>query len=122
MLRTVTLLLLMLILLAGRAFTADAPRSSRSRRSGTRTAQRFHRPRPLADRWYCTFREAEGHVGGDGKRVLESTDGKGVDRSRLSEDGIDLRDPKMSVTPDDRLMIVAGSVSRARCCWAGSHA
>ena len=31
---------------------------------------RFHR------RWYCTFREADGHVKGDGKlRVLESGDG-----------------------------------------------
>jgi len=29
------------------------------------------------DKWYCTFREAEAHVGGNGKlRVLESADGK----------------------------------------------
>ena len=28
------------------------------------------------DRWYCTFREADGHVGGDGQlRVLSSADG-----------------------------------------------
>src|SRR6185312_14204360 len=28
-------------------------------------------------KWYCTFREADGHVGGDGKiRVIESADGK----------------------------------------------
>jgi hypothetical protein len=60
--------------------------------------------------WYCTFRESEAHVGGDGRlRVLESADGqtwKPV--AQIAEEGIDLRDPKLSVTPDDRLMIVAG--------------
>jgi hypothetical protein len=61
-------------------------------------------------KWYCTFREADGHVGGDGKlRVLESADGKKWESAALiAEPGIDLRDPKLSVTPDDRLMIVAG--------------
>jgi len=62
------------------------------------------------DKWYCTFREAEGHVGGDGKlRVLESVDGRKWESVGLvAEEGIDLRDPKVSITPDDRLMIVAG--------------
>lgn len=61
-------------------------------------------------KWYCTFREADAHVGGDGQlRVLESADGKAWESAALvSEKGIDLRDPKVSVTPDDRLMIVAG--------------
>jgi hypothetical protein len=62
------------------------------------------------DKWYCTFREADAHVGGDGKlRVLESTDGKKWESvALLAEKGIDLRDPKFSITPDGRLMIVAG--------------
>src|SRR5262245_54562329 len=62
------------------------------------------------DKWYCTFREADAHVGGDGVlRVLESADGKKWESvAGLTESGIDLRDPKLSVTPDDRLMIVAG--------------
>jgi len=62
------------------------------------------------DAWYCTFRESEAHVGGDGQiRVLTSKDGKTWESAALiSEQGIDLRDPKFSVTPDDRLMIVAG--------------
>src|SRR5262245_55870358 len=61
-------------------------------------------------KWYCAFREADAHVGGDGRlRVLESADGKAWEPVGLvQEDGIDLRDPKLSVTPDDRLMIVAG--------------
>lgn len=61
-------------------------------------------------RWYCCFRESDAHVGGDGKlRVLESADGQGwVSAALVAEEGIDLRDPKLSVTPDDRLMMVAG--------------
>ena len=61
-------------------------------------------------KWYCTFRESEGHVGGNGTlRVLESADGgKWEPVALIAEEGIDLRDPKLSVTPDDRLMIVAG--------------
>lgn len=61
-------------------------------------------------KWYCTFREGDGHVGGDGKlRVLESGDGKAwTSAALIAETGIDLRDPKLSVTPDDRLMVVAG--------------
>ena len=62
------------------------------------------------DRWYCTFREADAHVGGDGLlRVLESADGETWEPvAGITEPGVDLRDPKLSVTPDDRLMIVAG--------------
>ena len=61
-------------------------------------------------RWYCSFREADDHVGGDGQvRVLESADGERWESVALvTEQGIDLRDPKLSITPDDRLMIVAG--------------
>ena len=66
---------------------------------------RFH------DRWYCTFREADSHAGGeDGKlRVLTSADGGAWESAALVEEkGVDLRDPKLSVTPDERLMLVAG--------------
>lgn len=62
------------------------------------------------NKWYCTFRESEGHVGGDGSiRLLESQDGeewKSV--ANITEAGIDLRDPKLSIANDGRLMIVAG--------------
>ena len=62
------------------------------------------------DQWFCTFREADDHVGGDGKiRVLVSPDGSEWESAALLEEtGIDLRDPKLSITPDGRLMIVAG--------------
>ncbi len=62
------------------------------------------------DKWFCTFRESQAHVGGNGRlRVLVSTDGeKWESAALLEEEGIDLRDPKLSVTPDGRLMILAG--------------
>ncbi len=62
------------------------------------------------DKFWVTFREGDGHVGCDGKiRVLVSEDGdKWESAGLLSEESIDLRDPKLSVTPDDRLMVVMG--------------
>lgn len=62
------------------------------------------------EKWYCTFREGDAHVGGDGKlRVLVSADGtKWESVALLAEKGIDLRDPKLSITADGRLMMTAG--------------
>lgn len=62
------------------------------------------------DRWWCTFREADAHVGGDGRiRMLVSKDGTVWESAAvIQETGIDLRDPKISVTPDNRLMLVMG--------------
>ncbi len=62
------------------------------------------------DRFYCSFREADGHVGGDGRiRILVSTDGEKWDSAALlAQEGIDLRDPKLSITANGRLMVVAG--------------
>lgn len=67
--------------------------------------------------WFCTFRESAAHVGGNGKiRVLNSKDGDQWKSAALvSEEGIDLRDPKLSVTPDQRLMLsMGGSVYEGR--------
>lgn len=60
--------------------------------------------------FYCVFREAKDHIDGDGViRMLTSGDGRTWESAAaISETGIDLRDPKLSVTPDDRLMIVMG--------------
>lgn len=60
------------------------------------------------DRWYCTFREGTGHVpGANGSiRVIISEDGQNWSSlALLSEPRVDLRDPKLSITPDDRLML-----------------
>ncbi len=69
------------------------------------------------EKWYCSFRESEGHVGGDGKtRILVSADGETWRSATLLEEaGIDLRDPKLCVTPDGRLMcVMGGSVYRGK--------
>jgi hypothetical protein len=59
------------------------------------------------DQWFCTFRESVSHVAGEGKiRVLSSTDGENWQPAALlTEQGVDLRDPKFSITPDNRLML-----------------
>ncbi len=63
------------------------------------------------DRWWCTFREAEGHAGSIGKtRVIVSDDGSRWKSAALvtSAHGLDLRDPKLSVMPEGRLMLLMG--------------
>src|SRR5258706_8092083 len=65
----------------------------------------------LNDTCYCVFRESTAHIPGlDGKiRVLRTTDGtKWESLALIAEKGIDLRDPKISVTPDGRLMLLMG--------------
>jgi hypothetical protein len=62
-------------------------------------------------RYYCTFREGSGHIPGlNGLiRVLESDDAQHWRSvALLDEPHVDLRDPKLSVTPDQRLCINLG--------------
>lgn len=63
------------------------------------------------DRWYCVFREADEHAKGAGAiRVLVSSDGaKWESAATLSKEGVDYRDPHVSVTPDGRLMLNAAA-------------
>jgi hypothetical protein len=61
--------------------------------------------------WYCTFRESDKHVYGTCGtiRLLGSSDGNvWYSKAEFKEDGIDLRDPKLSITPDGRLMLLVG--------------
>jgi hypothetical protein len=68
------------------------------------------------NRFYCSFREGAGHVSGDdngGKvRILTSKDGKKWESAALLEvGGVDLRDPKLSVMPNNKIMVImAGAV------------
>ena len=71
-------------------------------------------------RFYCSFREGYSHVfdeegKAEGKvRILESRNGqKWHSVACFGIEGIDLRDPKLSVTPDGQLMVtIGGSVYR----------
>ena len=65
---------------------------------------------------YIVFREADGHIPnkdntGNGKiRILTSVDGEFWESAGLLEmDGLDLRDPKISVSPKKKLMILMGA-------------
>ena len=60
------------------------------------------------DRWYCTFREGQGHVSSDGAgRVIVSDDGETwTSAARLTSPVGDVRDPKLSLMPDGQLMSV----------------
>ena len=62
------------------------------------------------DRWWCVFREAQAHDAPGGiVRVLASETGAMWEpAATVEERGIDLRDPKLSVTPDGRLMLLMG--------------
>ena len=66
------------------------------------------------NKFYCTFREGTGHVPGetgeDGKiRILISEDGEEWESlALLAKRDYDLRDSKLSVTPDGRLMVLMG--------------
>lgn len=62
-------------------------------------------------RYYCTFREGSGHIPGRNGliRVLESDDAQHWRSvALLDEPHVDLRDPKLSITPDQRLCINLG--------------
>ena len=65
-------------------------------------------------RLYCSFRESEGHVSdiNGAIRVIASDDGQNwYSVAHLFERGTDLRDPELSVTPDNRIMLnIAGSI------------
>lgn len=59
------------------------------------------------DRWYCVFREGTRHVSPDGAlRVITSADGSDWQSAALiTSDSSDLRDAKLSITPDGQLML-----------------
>ena len=67
-------------------------------------------------RWYCAFREGTHHDSFDGQlRIISSTDGTtwttaAVISSSLNED---LREGKLSVTPDGRLMLIGEARRRS---------
>jgi hypothetical protein len=59
------------------------------------------------DRWYCVFREGKAHVSPDGAlRVITSEDGSKWESLALVESSeYDLRDAKLTVTPNNELML-----------------
>jgi hypothetical protein len=65
-------------------------------------------------KFVCAFREGRAHVSTDGRiRILSSPDGESWSPSALiTLEGFDLRDAGLSVTPDNRLMLIGGAAPR----------
>jgi hypothetical protein len=64
------------------------------------------------DDLYCTFREGSGHIPGRNGliRVIRSHDGMNWESvALLDEKHVDLRDPKLSITADGKLMVNSGA-------------
>lgn len=59
------------------------------------------------DQWFCVFREGKAHVSPDGAlRVITSKDGREwTSATLLTSDDADLRDAKITIPPDNRLML-----------------
>jgi hypothetical protein len=68
------------------------------------------------DQFYCAFREGRGHVSTDGRiRVLCSKDADAwTSTGLIALDGYDLRDAHLSITPDNRLMLLGGAAPRKK--------
>lgn len=62
-------------------------------------------------KFYCAFREGQGHAGDRGKlRIIESTGGDEWNSAGLLQmDDFDLRDAALSITPNDQLMVLGGA-------------
>ena len=105
--------LLSVALLAGVSFGADE--DNRVERIWDQGYSAFPSIVRYQDAMYVSFREGVSHIFDEngiaaGKtRILRSTDGKRWESvALLSKDGYDLRDPKLSVTADGRLMVIQG--------------
>lgn len=63
------------------------------------------------EHWFCVFREGSAHIPGTNGviRVLRSGDGSQWESVALvTENGVDLRDPKLCTMPDGRFMLLMG--------------
>lgn len=68
------------------------------------------------ERWFSAFREGSTHVSPDGAlRVIVSADGGHWESAaRVASEDHDLRDPKLAIAPDGRLMLSAAAVPHDR--------
>lgn len=72
-------------------------------------------------RWFCVFREGDAHVSPNGSlRVITSTDGTTWESAALLSSPIsDLRDAKITIAPDGRLMLCGAGALHDK--TKGSH-
>ncbi len=61
--------------------------------------------------WFCAFRESDQHVAGENGHIRIITSKNGLEwnpAAVFAVEGVDLRDPKLSITPHGKLMLLAG--------------
>ena len=65
-------------------------------------------------KWLCAFREGKAHVSDDGTiRITSSRDGTDWDSwDEIKMGGVDLRDPKICITPGGELMLTTAGADR----------
>jgi hypothetical protein len=100
------------VLLAPFSLAADNPRLLDVRKiAGTAPHSAFTDLIRHNDRFYCVFREGKTHVSPDGSiRILTSPDGRTWESAaNITSDTADLRDPKISVMPDGKLLLLVGA-------------
>lgn len=75
----------------------------------------------FAGQWYCVFREGQGHVSPDGAlHVIASRDAQTWHSvTRLTSENADLRDAKLSIMPDGRLMLLGAGAFHDK--TSGNH-
>ena len=66
------------------------------------------------DQWLCAFREGKGHVSDDGTiRILSSRDTTNWQSwAQIQKVNVDLRDPKISITPNGELLLTTAGADR----------
>jgi len=109
---------LLLILFSGSLFAQNSPEHdailSVERIWDRATHNAFTSLIEFNGKMYITFRESNGHVSdiNGSIRVIASADSQNwYSVALISKPGVDLRDPELSVTPDNRIMLnIAGSV------------
>jgi hypothetical protein len=107
----------LLVLLAAPVFAAEGQPARRSEESANLLEVRKIWDRAphnaftdlvrFKDHWFCVFREGKAHVSPDGAlRIITSSDGEKWESAGLiSSPTSDLRDAKITVTPDNQLML-----------------
>src|SRR5215203_6115409 len=66
------------------------------------------------DQWLCAFREGKAHVSDDGTlRIISSkTTGNWKSWAHVEMEGVDLRDPKICLTPQGEVMLTTAGARR----------
>jgi hypothetical protein len=69
-----------------------------------------------SNQWLCAFREGKAHVSDDGTiRILSSKDASNWESwAHVKMDGVDLRDPKICITPSGELLLATAGAYRDR--------